>query len=371
MAVDLRHWIALVLTRDIGPLSSNRLLSAFQTPERIFRASASALAEVEGMTSSKIKALTGFNNWDAVKKEIDNMNRLGIAAITIEDKAYPEILKQIPDPPPVLFVKGALAEDDQYSVAIVGSRKMTGYGRTVAGQISSGLARCGLTVISGMARGIDTVAHTTALDVKGRTIAVLGCGLDRPYPPENLKLFERIQESGCVISEFPTGTPPLREHFPRRNRIISGLSLGVTVIEATTDSGSLITANMALDQNRDVFAIPGNITSKASEGTNRLIRKGATLVQKPEDIIEELSEKLKKMIKKSLPAESCIGTETALNSLNQEEAAILNALDYTPKHPDDIGRELDIMPGKLLGLLLTLEIKGLVRQTEGKNFSKA
>lgn len=371
MAGDLRYWIALVLTRDVGPLSANRLLSVFRTPERIFSAAASELGTVEGMTASKIKAITEFNDWDPVNREIDAMKSCGITAITDADKAYPETLRQIPDPPPVLFVKGTLTEDDNYSVAIVGSRKMTGYGRTVAGQISSGLARCGLTVVSGMARGIDTVAHTTALDVRGRTIAVLGCGLDRPYPPENIKLFERIQESGCIVSEFPTGTPPLRENFPRRNRIISGLSLGTVVIEATTDSGSLITANMALDQNREVFAVPGNITSKSSEGTNRLIKKGARLVQKPEDIIEELSEQLKMMMKKSLPAEACNGSETAPDSLTREEAAIFNALDYIPKHADDIGRELDIMPGKLLGLLLALEIKGLVRQTEGKNFSKA
>ncbi|TAN45930.1 MAG: DNA-protecting protein DprA [Nitrospirae bacterium] len=371
MADDLRYWIALVLAREVGPLSAGRLLSAFRTPERIFSAPAPELGAVEGMTAAKIKALTGFNDWDGVNREIDNMDRFGIAAITAADEAYPGILRQIPDPPPVLFVKGALTEDDRYSVAIVGSRKMTGYGRTVAGRMSSGLARCGLTIVSGMARGIDTVAHTAALDVKGRTTAVLGCGLDRPYPPENLKLFERIREAGCIVSEFPTGTPPLREHFPRRNRIISGLSLGTVVIEATTDSGSLITANMALDQNREVFAVPGNITSKSSEGTNKLIKKGAKLVQRPEDVIEELAGQLKGMLKKPLDCGAGSGEETGEYSLTGEESAILNALDYTPKHADDIARELDIMPGKLLGLLLTLEIKGLVRQTEGKNFSKA
>jgi DNA processing protein len=269
------------------------------------------------------------------------------------------MLREIEDAPMVIYLKGDTQPQDRYAIAIVGSRKPTHYGESVAENISEELASMGFTIVSGMARGIDALSHKGALSAGGRTIAVLGSGLDVPYPSENKMLMDRIASSGCVISEFPPGTPPDKENFPRRNRLISGLSLGTLVIEATSESGSLITARYALEQGREVFAVPGNITSSTSEGTNELIKKGAILARKAEDIIEELAPVLKGYIRSK---------DKVKVEVTEEEKNLCNLLSGEPKQIDIISRESGLPSSKVLGILLGLELKGAVRQTTGKRF---
>lgn len=250
-------------------------------------------------------------------------------------------------------------EDDRISIGIVGSRNATSYGRSVTERIAGELAEAGFTIVSGMARGVDTIAHSAALRVGGRTVAVMGSGIDIVYPPENKGLFERIKRSGYVVTEFPLGTPPNRENFPRRNRLISGLSLGVVVVEATEGSGALITARAALEQNREVFAIPGNINSPNSRGTNELIKRGAKLIQSSDDIIEELAPQLRGFFRprKEDPVK-----------MTEEEKEVCGKLSREPRHIDEIMRDSRLPIQKMLSLLLGLELKGIVGQTEGKRF---
>lgn len=373
MIDDLKYWLALTRIKDIGPVTAKRLLSALGTPQRVFDSSANDLKNIEGISDSKIRSITEFNSWDEVEKEADEIKSHNVRIIRYTDEEYPESLRYIDDSPIILYVKGRFIKKDKYAVAIVGSRNMTEYGKRITEMISSELASYGITVVSGMARGIDTVSHKGALKAKGRSIAVLGSGLDSPYPPENKELFDELSEKGCVISEFPMGTPPNKENFPQRNRLISGLSLGVLVVEATAKSGSLITAGYALEQGKDVFAVPGSITSSNSEGTNELIKKGAKLVQKVEDILEDISPHLKGLrgSANGLQRES-LSVNLDLNlkglEINDEEKAICNILGSEPKHIDIISREAGMQAGRVLGILLGLEIKGIVKQSEGKRF---
>jgi DNA processing protein len=370
---DLKYWLALTLIKDIGPVTAKRLLSAFRTPQRVFAASPNELKDVEGINDSKINGISEFNSWDEVAKKIDEINEHNVRIIRYTDEEYPESLRYIDDSPVILYVKGSFIKKDKYAVAIVGSRNMTPYGKKITETIASELALCGITIVSGMARGIDAISHKSALKVNGRSIAVLGSGLDNPYPPENKGLFDELSERGCVISEFPMGTPPNKENFPRRNRLISGLSLGVLVVEATARSGSLITAGCALDQGKDVFAVPGSITSANSEGTHELIKKGAKLVQKTEDILEDIAPHLKGLRGSANgPSGESLSVNLPINlnglEINDEEKAICSILGSEPKHIDIISREAGMQAGKVLAILLGLEIKGIVKQSEGKRF---
>jgi DNA processing protein len=369
---DLRCLLAFSFIKDVGPVTIKRLLAAFPSAESIFEASFEELRRTVDIKEVQARRIADFAAWDLVDKELEQAEQKQIKIIACTDNDYPEALRAIDGTPPVLYMKGSIQKDDTFALAMVGSRMMSDYGRMVAHTLSFELASRGLTIVSGMARGIDTVSHKGALKAGGRSIAVLGCGLDRPYPPENAGLFEELSLSGCVISEFPLGTPPNRENFPQRNRVISGLSLGVLVVEATRDSGSLITAQYALDQGKEVFAVPGKITTKTSDGTNALIKKGARPVHTAEDIIEELSSLLKGLLRSrsnsseqsnQQPSDMLSGLE-----ISDEERAICTVLDDEPKHIDVIARELAMAPSKLLGLLLALELKGIVKQTEGKNF---
>ena len=296
----------------------------------------------------------------------------GIKVLTIDSVEYPGQLKNIFDCPPVLYMKGDILEEDKYAIGIVGTRMPTHYGKLHAENISAGLAKKGFTIVSGLARGIDSAAHKGALQAGGRSVAVMGSGLDVPYPPENYVLMQSLAESGAVVSEFPPGTGPNRENFPRRNRIISGLSMGVLVVEAGKGSGSLITANYALEQGKEVFSIPGNISSAVSRGTNELIKNGAKVVTGIDDIIEELAPVLKGFL--SLPAGSdAAGNERVSlgglkSSLAPEEKQVVEMLGPEPVHIDDIARQLGMGPAHIMGVLLQLELKGLVRQVAGKKF---
>ncbi len=365
---EVKYLLALSFIKAIGPVTIKRLLSAFRSPGKIFEAGPGELTGIGGIKESKAKGIKEFRAWDRVEQEIETARRSGMRLITFTDTEYPEPLRQIDDAPVILYTKGELIPEDKYAVAIVGSRDMSYYGQKAAETIAYGLASSGLTIISGMARGIDTASHKSALKAGGRSIAVLGSGLDMPYPPENTGLFEALSRSGSVISEFPLGTPPNRENFPKRNRLISGLSLGVLVVEATAKSGSLITANYALEQGKDVFAVPGNIASRTSEGTNSLIKRGARLVQKAEDILEELSPVVKGLLRAQGNAPEKRSGKTGTLEISEEEKAICNLLDSGTRHIDSISRELRMSPSRLSALLLKLEMKGVIKQTEGNNF---
>jgi DNA processing protein len=361
---DPIYWLALNCLSDIGPVLARRLLSAFGDPENIFRMSVKELREVEGIGKNRLRTITEFNKWDSIQKEIDSAERKRVRLVTLDDPAYPEGLKRILDAPLVLYVKGDLKEADKFAVAMVGSRTSTNYGMRIAEKISHKLALSGLTIVSGMARGIDTASHKGSLKAGGRTIAVLGSGIDVPYPSGNRGLMEAIESSGAVISEFPFGTPPNKENFPRRNRIISALSFGVIVIEATLDSGSLITVGYALEQGKEVFAVPGNINSENSKGTNDLIRKGARLVESAEEVINELRPQLKGVLR-----EDKLNSGKILPVMTDNEKVLYHCLSSEPKHIDSIIREMNMTTGRALSILLNLELKGIVRQIEGKHFS--
>ncbi|OGW37782.1 MAG: DNA protecting protein DprA [Nitrospirae bacterium RBG_13_39_12] len=359
MMSDLRYSIALTMLPEIGPIGARKLLSVFGTPEKIFNSEVDALIAVDGIGINRAKNIKEFSSWNEIENKIKSLEKNCIKAVGFDESLYPELLRETGDAPVVLYIKGDIHPQDRYSIAIVGSRKPTHYGTSVAENISEELASMGFTIVSGMARGIDALSHKGALRAGCRTLAVLGSGLDVPYPPENKGLMDKISNSGCVISEFPPGTPPDKENFPRRNRLISGLSLGTLVIEATSDSGSLITAKYALEQGREVFAVPGNITSPTSEGTNELIKKGAILTRKAEDIVRELAPVLKGFIR---------SRDKPKIEVTEEEGRLCNLLSGEPKQIDIISRESNLPTSKVLGILLGLELKGAVKQTTGKRF---
>ncbi len=318
------------------------------------------------MTPRLVTAIKKHKMPDRVKREYDRVIQKGVKIVTLIDPAYPPLLLQIPDPPPFLYVCGALG-DTSRSIAVVGSRNATPYGLTITTSLCEELAAADFTIISGMARGIDSAAHEGALAVKGRTIAVLGSGLERIYPAANLNLFHRIAERGAVISEFPLDTEPEAHNFPRRNRIISGMALGTVVVEATKNSGSLITARLAAEQNREVFAVPGSIESFKSKGTHALIKQGAKLVENVADIFEELSPVIPAPIRRD-PARQGRKQEPR-PLLAPDESAVFERLGPYPVHIDDIARKIDLEPGKISSVLLQLELKGLITQSPGKYFS--
>jgi DNA processing protein len=356
---DIRPWIGLSMVQEVGPVWGRKLLASFGSPENIFKAEADALHSIKGMSRERVGNIRNFSQWAEVDKYIAVIERNGLAVVPCQEDRYPEVLKNIEDAPLVLYMKGEYNPDDRFAIGVVGSRNHTPYGESVTQRIAGELSAAGFTVVSGLARGIDTLSHKSALAAGGRTIAVLGSGLDVHYPAENRGLSERIASSGCVISEFLPGTMPNKENFPRRNRLISGLSLGILVVEATDNSGSLITAGYALEQNKEVFAVPGNITSRNSEGTNKLIKQGAKIVLKTEDIIEELAPMLKGYIR--------TGQKDRIQ-LEGEESRLCTMLSREPKHVDLISRESGLSINQLLGMLLSLELKGIVKQAGGKRF---
>lgn len=297
------------------------------------------------------------------EKEIEQVEKIGANIVTYWDKQYPQQLKNIYYPPLILYVLGNLTKDDFQSISIVGTRKATDYGKTIANKFTTSLVKQNITIVSGMARGIDSIAHKTAIKQNGRTLAIIGSGLDVIYPPENKNLFHEITKQGAVISEFPLGTKPDAQNFPKRNRIIAGISLGTLVIETRNNGGAMQTAKYALDQNKEVFAIPGNLTSEQSNGTNTLIQQnGAKLVTDPEDILVELKLKLKPEVGKNIPKPKL--------DLSLFEEKIYNVLDNSPKQIDKIASESSLSISDSLINLLSLEFKGIVQQRPGKMFMK-
>ena len=360
---DLYYWIALRLAFGIGNINYKNLISHFGAPENVFKARPDELGQVEGITARAIDSIRNFKFDRAVDKELDLINKKAVAIITLNDAAYPKNLKNIYDPPPLLYVKGALSSSDHKAFAIVGSRNASEYGLTATERISRELAVHGITIVSGMARGIDSCAHDGALAARGRTIAVLGSGIDVIYPPENRRLYESITSHGAVVSEFSMGTKPNAYNFPARNRIISGLSLGVLVVEASLHSGSLITAQLALEQGRDVFAVPGNVHSYKSKGTHKLLKDGARLVESAQDILEEIRvNDSAAAIRKEQPNKTIL--------LSGELQSVYQQLHEEPLHMDEIIAKTGFTSSRLSALLLELELNNLIQQLPGTRFIK-
>jgi DNA processing protein len=362
---DYAPWVALTRVKGLGSATFKKLAAHFADPTAAFSSTVSELSAIEGMDASVIEGLLGFARWEEVDREIRRVEQAGATLIPFTAAAYPSRLRMIADPPPLLYAKGQLCAEDNKAVAVVGSRSASEYGRRVARHLCRDLASLGFTVISGMARGLDGEAHEATLNAGGRTIAVLGSGVDRPYPPEHEKLYHRISESGAVLSEFPMGTGPLAFNFPARNRLISGLSLGVVVVEATEKSGSLITAALALEQGREVFAVPGEAGASRSRGTHRLIRQGAKLVETAADIVEEIAPQL---LDRARGSRSC--AQRALPQQARAEARrVFALLQERPAQIDEVIERSGLSPAEVSEILLDLELQGYVRQLAGKRYT--
>ncbi|MCM8800941.1 MAG: DNA-processing protein DprA [Candidatus Omnitrophica bacterium] len=355
--------IMLNLAGNLGTIRLKKLLDYFDKPQKILNASLEKLVSFSGIGEGFAQRISALKEKD-LTYELNLAKKLGIKITTLMDEDYPQNLRNIADPPLVLYIKGKIEEKDNLGLAIVGTRRPTFYGISSAEKFAYALAKKGFTIISGIARGIDTVAHRGALKAKGRTLAVMGSGFLHIYPPENKGLINEISESGAVISEFPLNTLPLKQNFPCRNRIISGLSLAVLVIEAGQNSGALITADFALEQGREVFALPGKIDSFNSFGTNELIKQGARLVSSVEDILEEFGfsgiiSQNKDNSNKSLRPE-----------LTLEEKIIYDLIAEEPVSLEEIVEKTDLELSWVLRIILELEMKGLIKQLPGKQFVK-
>lgn len=355
---ELKYWLGFNYVSGIGPAKVQALLGAFGSLESAWKASDYELSRL-GIDSRTLQSFNETRNNFDLDGYTQRVEEGGVSVLTWEDEAYPELLREIPAAPPLIFVRGGFEPVDRWSVAVVGTRRLTAYGRQVTRDLVAGLVRNGVTVISGLARGIDAVAHRTALEGGGRTIAVMACGIDKIYPPEHRDLAREIIDGhGAIISDYPFGSEPESAHFPARNRLISGLSLGVLVVEAGEKSGALITSRFALEQNREVFAVPGNINSPASIGTNRLIQQGGKLVTRVEDILEELN---LKMVAEQAVA-NVVLPETA------EEAALISQLSSQPVHIDELARLTGLPSSLVSGTLTIMELKGMVQQVGGMNY---
>jgi DNA processing protein len=361
---ELKYWIALNFILSDSPRSARIITQKFSSVEEVFHCSERALSGL-GLEKEIAEALSAPNLLERACQEIDRLEKFGYSVLTIKDKRYPKYLREIFDPPLVLYYAGKIDTLSEPAVSIVGARGPTPYGRAVAERLAYDLSGKGLVIVSGLARGIDSISHWGALK-GGKTIAVLGSGFERVYPKENRPLFEKIMENGIVLSEYSLKAPPLKYHFPSRNRIISGLSIGVVVVEGTRRSGSLITARLALEENREVMAVPGNITSELSQGTNWLIKGGAKLVNDWKDVVEEFPSPLKEKI---LSKEKKKRRE--LPSFSGEEKKIYDLLlPDTLTSVDELVERSNLAVSEILVVLLGLELKDLVAQRPGKFYQR-
>jgi len=354
---DIKYRVSFSRIPGIGRVRLGQLESHFGGLEAAWRAPAGELAQA-GLDAAAQRAITRFRDEISPDAEMEKLARLGIQVLTPDDAAYPARLKEIYDCPPVLYLKGELKPEDDWCLAVVGTRRASAYGRQVTEELVTDLARSRITIVSGLARGIDTVAHKSALAAGGRTVAVLGCGLDICYPAENEKLAREIIERGAILSEQPLGTRPRPENFPRRNRIMSGLSRGVLVTEAPEGSGALFTANFAVEQNREVFAVPGSILSPGSRMTNKLIQEGAKLVRGYTDILEELNltaVEHQMEVREILPPSAT-------------EALLIEQLGAEPVHIDEVCRASRLPAATVSGTLAMMELKGMVRQVGAMSY---
>ncbi|MEO8099942.1 MAG: DNA-processing protein DprA [Acidobacteriota bacterium] len=375
------HWLALRMTPGLGTKTAVLLIDRFHTAQAVFRASLSEL-EAAGVSAGIARSITSGCAFEDAVTQHQRLLDTGTQLVPITSSLYPPRLKEIFDPPPMLYARGRVDLLNTLAIAVVGTRRPTAYGTTAATRLSKDLADAGLTIVSGMASGIDTAAHKAVLDAGGNTIAVFGCGVDELYPAENRKLSEKIIEKGLIVSDFPMGTPPYPQNFPLRNRIISGLSVGVLIVEGGQYSGSAITARLASEQGREVFAVPGNITSKMSWGPNLLIKQGSKLVQDWNDVVVELKPEDRRWLVRECrnrlnllgenEGESSGGGQTSLDLGPMTEVArvILRAL--TPDAPVALDHLVEtlapVSPSEIIASLFELELSGMVRQVPGKSF---
>jgi DNA processing protein len=354
---DKPYWVGFNHVKGVGAVRLQGLLEHFGSAEAAWNAPADAL-KAAGLSERVVGNLLEIRRDLDIEKNYQQTIKRGIHILTLMDEKYPKRLREINQAPPVIYTRGEVTAEDEWGVAIVGTRRITAYGQQVTEEIASMLARHGITVISGLARGVDAAAHQAALAAGGRTIGVLGSGVDRIYPPEHRRLAERMFEKGAIVSDYAPGTGPDAANFPPRNRIISGLSRAVVVVEAGEDSGALITANFAAEQGREVFAVPGNINAPQSQGTNRLIRDGARPLLDPQELIGALD---LEMVVEHRQARSVLPVDAT-------EAALLNLLKNEPLHVDEIQAQSGLAVEKVSAALALLELKGLVRQVGGMNY---
>ena len=353
----IRYWIGFNQVQGIGATRLRGLLNHFGDLETAWHATANDLQQ-SGLDKRSLANLLKLRDGLDLDVEIRKMERLGVQAVTWDDPDYPRNLRQVYSPPPLLYVRGSLEKRDEWAVAIVGTRQASAYGKEAARSFSAGLARVGVTVVSGLARGIDAEAHRACLDAGGRTMAVLGCGVDVIYPQQHVRLAAEIVEHGALLSEYPLGTQPQAVNFPPRNRIISGMSLGAIVVEADSSSGALITAGFAAEQGREVFAVPGSIFAKSSRGANRLIQRGAKLVTTVTDVLEELN---LTMVSQQAQAQAVLPE-------NETEAVLLQHISAEPLHVDDLRRAVSLPIAQVSSTLALMELKGMVRQVGGMHY---
>ena len=359
-------WLALKAVSGVTDRLYRRLIDRLGSPEAVLAATLTDLLSTEGVGPQVARAIRAGIETKAIELELEATEKNNAGFCTIKDPDYPERLREVDDAPPYLYRRGQFSPNDRMAIAIVGSRKCSEYGRSVAFQLGKDLAEKGFTVVSGMARGIDAAAHEGALSGGGRTIGVLGCGIDVPYPSGHTSLKEKVSRQGVLISEFSMGTVPQPGNFPKRNRVISGLSLGVVVVEAARRSGALITAHCALDQGREVFAVPGSIRSEASAGTHWLIKQGAKLVEGIEDIMEEIGALVQGVEKESVQ-KKLSNAEKDLD-LSVREKKIYDILSKEPQNINNLVHDATISPSEIAGLLLQLELKGFVQQMAGHRY---
>jgi DNA processing protein len=360
--------MALRAVEGLGDLTLCRLARALGSPEAVFAATIDELVTNGGLTAPQAQAVLRGPNQEVrrdIERELKALERLRLSVVTCLDANYPRRLAAIPDPPLLLYVGGSLAQADNHAIAIVGSRRVTAGGRLVTEELSCKLAAAGFTIVSGLARGVDAAAHRGALAGEGRTIAVMGCGADRTYPPEHEALRKQIEARGAVLSELPLGSPPHGYHFPRRNRIISGLCLGVVVTEAALGSGSLITARLAAEQGREVFALPGFVKAENSRGPNGLIKQGATLVETVHDIIEEILPQLEAPFRDQIAGRASTDGDVR-PLLGKEEGLIYQRLSFEPMQIDELIVNTGLPAAAVSTALMSMELRGLVRQLPGQ-----
>jgi len=354
---DKRFWVGFNLVKGIGAVRLQALRGHFGDLALAWQAPLDAL-QAAGLSQKIAERVIQARASVDLDGFMEQIAAQGIQVLTWEDEAYPSRLKEIDQPPPILYLRGELTTEDAWAVAVVGTRRVTAYGRQVAEELASYLAQNGVTVVSGLARGVDAIAHQAALKAGGRTLAVMGNGVDRIYPPEHRALAEQILASGALLSDYAPGTPPESANFPPRNRLISGLSLAVVVVEAGETSGALITAQFAVDQGREVFAVPGNILAPQSKGTNRLIQQGAHPLLSARDVLEALNltrVSEQRIVRKALPADTV-------------EAQVLNVLAHEPLHVDEIRNQTGLPIERVSATLVMMELKGMVRQVGGMNY---
>lgn len=354
---DKRYWVGFTLIKGIGAVRLQALIHHFGDLESAWRADPADLAEA-GLGAKVIERVVQAREKVELEKVWEQIIRQGIKILTWEDEAYPARLKEIDQPPPVLYVRGEYLPEDVFAVALVGTRRVTPYGREITEEVAGFLAANGMTVVSGLARGVDAIAHTAALKAGGRTVGILGSGVDKIYPPEHRALAEQMMERGAILSDYAPGTPPEASNFPPRNRIISGLSLAVVVVEAGETSGALITAEFAAEQGREVFAVPGSILAPQSKGTNKLIQQGALPLLKASDLMQALNLTRvgeQKAARKALPADAV-------------EAQLLGVLSEQPIHVDELRNQTGLPIEKVSATLTLMELKGMVRQVGGMHY---